>query len=364
MSLSDDRHAWAEPALEPVADEVFRIPLPLPGDALRAVNVYAIRAGRQLTLVDSGWETAASWALLEAQLQRLGGGVASVRTVAVTHLHHDHIGQAARLRDAAGATVCLGVGERQGLERLRQDPDHGRGRLATRLRRLGAGPLADHLAAGDPVGEEPPHRARYAAPDLYLGDGSVVVAGGRALTVLATPGHTAGHVCLVDPADGLLFAGDHVLPQITPSIGLEPVERPGALGDFLASLERVRRLDVRTVLPAHGPVFVDLAGRVDALTAHHEQRLAACSAALVTLGPDPATPQAVAEALPWTRRARRLADLDGFNQMLAVGETAAHLELLVARHLACRAPAGGVDRYRPGAGPPARTPTPATEESR
>jgi hypothetical protein len=38
---------------------------------------------------------------------------------------------------------------------------------------------------------------------------------------------------------------------------------------------------------------------------------------------------AVAQAVPWTRRRRRFADLDTFNQMLAINETVAHLELLV-----------------------------------
>ena len=45
----------------------------------------------------------------------------------------------------------------------------------------------------------------------------------RTLRVVPTPGHTQGHVVFTDSASGLLFAGDHVLPHITPSIGFEPV---------------------------------------------------------------------------------------------------------------------------------------------
>lgn len=41
------------------------------------------------------------------------------------------------------------------------------------------------------------------------------------LRVVATPGHSSGHVCLVDEPHGLIFSGDHVLPRISPHIALE-----------------------------------------------------------------------------------------------------------------------------------------------
>ena len=57
-----------------------------------------------------------------------------------------------------------------------------------------------------------------------------------------------------DHAAGLLFAGDHVLPTITPSIGFEPALPAQPLGDFLGSLTKVRGLPDLRLLPAHGPV--------------------------------------------------------------------------------------------------------------
>ncbi|HUY96634.1 MAG TPA: MBL fold metallo-hydrolase [Verrucomicrobiae bacterium] len=363
MAPVTDRHAWAEPGVEAVGDEVFRIPLPLPGDALRAVNVYAIRAGAAVTLVDAGWNAPASWTALEQGLRRLGRPVAAVRLVAVTHLHHDHVGQAARLREAAGATLLLGQGERPSLEQLLADTDQGRGRLIARLGRLGAGDLAEQLSQGGP---EPQERARYELPDLYLADGSQVLAGERRLTVIATPGHTHGHVCLWDEGERTLFAGDHVLPHITPSIGLEPVPARRPLADFLTSLERVRALPAERVLPAHGPVFDDLAGRVDELLHHHQERLDACREALHPVPPGAGGVDAreVAGRIRWTRAARRLHELNWFNQMLAVGETAAHLDVLVDRGLATGTEQDGVVRYRAACSPPSGPdPGPVTERS-
>ncbi len=359
-----DRHAWAEPGPEQVADDVFRIPLPLPGDALRAVNVYAIRDRSGVALVDAGWDTPASWAALDCGLRRLGAGIGAVRVVAATHLHNDHIGQAARLRDDAGAAILLGAGERPSLEQIRRDEDHGRGRVARRLRRLGAAELAARLEAGLAGGTEPPDRARYELPDVYLAEGSAVVAGGRPLAVVPTPGHTQGHVCLWDEGRRLLYAGDHVLPHITPSIGLEPVPARRPLADFLRSLGRVQDLPAAAVLPAHGPVFGDLRGRVLELLEHHERRLRQCRAALEQAAAAPGTAvdaALVAGRLRWTRREHRLQDLDGFNQMLAVGETAAHLDVLVDRGEAVQVEQDGVLRYRPGIPPsPDRTPAAAT----
>jgi len=88
----------------------------------------------------------------------------------------------------------------------------------------------------------------------------------------------------------------------------------------------VRDLPVTHVLPGHGPVFHDLAGRVDELLDHHRARLAACLDILADARPDSAL--AVSERLRWTRHDRAFGSLDPLNRMLAVTETVTHLELL------------------------------------
>jgi glyoxylase-like metal-dependent hydrolase (beta-lactamase superfamily II) len=170
-----------------------------------------------------------------------------------------------------------------------------------------------------------------------------VAVGGRELEVVPTPGHTQGHVVFHDTGHRLLFAGDHVLPRITPSIGFEPVPAANPLGDFLRSLAVVRARPDARLLPAHGPVADSVHARVDELTAHHGERLDRTEAA-VRAGAG--TGHEVAAMLTWTRRETALADLDPFNQMLAVMETGAHLDLLAAQgRLRVEADAGRVRRY-------------------
>jgi len=60
------RHEWEQPGAYRVADGVHRIPLPLPNDGLRAVNVHAIEDAGQLVMIDSGWALAQARELLEA----------------------------------------------------------------------------------------------------------------------------------------------------------------------------------------------------------------------------------------------------------------------------------------------------------
>jgi glyoxylase-like metal-dependent hydrolase (beta-lactamase superfamily II) len=131
-----------------------------------------------------------------------------------------------------------------------------------------------------------------------------------------------------EPDAGLLFAGDHVLPTITPSIGFEPVPASLPLGDFLSSLTKVRAMPDALLLPAHGPVAPSVHARVDELLAHHDERLSQCRNALA---PEGRSAYDVAARLTWTRHEHPLADLDTFNQTLAVLETRAHVELMVAR---------------------------------
>jgi hypothetical protein len=96
------------------------------------------------------------------------------------------------------------------------------------------------------------------------------------------------------------------------------------------------------LLPAHGPVAGSAHARVAQLLEHHDDRLADT---LGALGAQTLTAYAVAARLHWTRRRIAFADLDDFNQMLAVNETAAHLDVLVARGRAGMRADGDVRHY-------------------
>ncbi len=340
--VSTGAGAWTEPGAFEVAAGVWRVPLPLPNDGLRAVNVYVLRTDDGLVLVDAGWAIPVSRDLLENALDSLGHTLADIRRFLVTHVHRDHYTQAVTVRREFGTSVGLGIGERPTLE-LIQEP--GRGALQVQvdqLRAMGAGGLADDLAAL--VAGATPDRGVWEMPDEWLTDGVLELPGGRQLEAVSTPGHTAGHLVFHDLAARLLFAGDHVLPTITPSIGFEPVLSPDPLGAFLHSLAVVRARPDALLLPAHGSVAPSVHARVDQLVDFHGRRLDETEKAVLA---GSATPHEVAGQLTWTRREHRLADLDTFNAMLAVFETDAHLVLLAAQGRLARGVVDGVDHYGP-----------------
>ncbi len=331
---------WTTPGVFRCAPGVYRIPLPLPTDALRAVNVYALADDDGLVLIDSGWALAAARERLSSALAALGAGLGDVRRFLVTHAHRDHYTLAVELRREFGNRIALGRGEQPALDYLNQPGRRMFTAQGRRLARAGAGELLDRLRA---TASDSPPRGGWEPPDTWLDDGELLWAGTRKLRALATPGHTRGHLVFHDADGEVLFAGDHVLPHITPSIGFEPVPAELPLADFLTSLQLVRELPDARLLPAHGPTTDSVHERVDELVAHHDARLAASLAALASVED---TAAAVAAVLPWTRRHRTLAELDPVNQMLAVLETAAHLDLLVARGVLSSTELDGVVHYR------------------
>ncbi|HEX3648961.1 MAG TPA: MBL fold metallo-hydrolase [Pseudonocardiaceae bacterium] len=345
MDVDDPTRDWTEPGVYLVAPGVYQIPLPLPTDGLRAVNVYAIADGDDLVLIDSGWAIAAAKDVLIKALAGIDRGVADVRRFLVTHVHRDHYTQAVVLRREFGTPVSLGADERFTLERIAErvadpGPDDGPMFMA-RLRRAGAADLMARLEAVNRPQDSDRHA--WEMPDEWLADGATATVGARELTAVHTPGHTRGHLVFAEPDQGLLFAGDHVLPHITPSIGFEGAPADFPLRDYLASLRLVREMPDARLLPAHGPVSASVHARVDELLAHHDRRLDVV-ADLVARGAS--TAAEVAGLMTWTRRERKLADLDPFNEMLAVLETMSHLDVLMLQGRLTRADVGGTYYYR------------------
>ena len=73
------RHDWTVPGVYPVAPGVHRVPLPLPTDGLRAVNVYVVEDDGGLVLIDSGWALEQARTALTSALGALGAGLAARR---------------------------------------------------------------------------------------------------------------------------------------------------------------------------------------------------------------------------------------------------------------------------------------------
>ena len=136
-----DRYAWTEPAVEDLGGGVHRIPLPLPLDGLKAVNVYAITDPGGVDLIDAGMAIVAARERLTEALRQLGYGLGDVRNFLVTHIHIDHYSLAVELRREFRTLISLGEDERANMIATREMINGTGGHRvfgAESLRRLGA----------------------------------------------------------------------------------------------------------------------------------------------------------------------------------------------------------------------------------
>jgi glyoxylase-like metal-dependent hydrolase (beta-lactamase superfamily II) len=133
---------------------------------------------------------------------------------------------------------------------------------------------ADHAPAAIPL--KAATGAEIVAPRNVLGDAAVDrrIAGGESLTiedvtldVIATPGHTNEHVCFLT-SEGDLFSGDTILGAGTTAI----FPPDGHMADYFRSLQILRALRPRRILPAHGPIRDDAMALIDGYIAHRLER--------------------------------------------------------------------------------------------
>lgn len=317
---------WTAPGAHEVAEGVFRVPLSMPGDGLHAINVYALETADGLVLIDGGWRTATSFDELASALAGVGHDVSAIHDVYVTHVHRDHYTLAVELRRRFGTRVQLGRDEAPGLHELLEICSNVPVTSLVQLRRSGDAELAATIEAM--TAREEFDIEAWEKPDVWLEPGAYAV-GGRALDAVATPGHTKGHLVYHDLDAELLFAGDHLLPTISPSIGFELGDWESPLASYLASLELILERPDARLLPAHGAPAASAHARTAELLEHHDVRLEETLRALDAR--DTATASDVARALTWTRRRRSYDELDDFNKMIATCETIAHLDVLVER---------------------------------
>jgi glyoxylase-like metal-dependent hydrolase (beta-lactamase superfamily II) len=138
----------------------------------------------------------------------------------------------------------------------------------------------------------------------------------------------------------VLFAGDQLLPDISPNVGLHPQSTPDPLDDFLGSLRRLEALQPSLVLPAHGRPYRDASARVRYLENHHARRK---DQILEIVGRRELTAWQVALEV-WGERA------NVYERRLALQEGLAHLQsLAVANKLEKRASAEAVTWRTPSA---------------
>ena len=201
------------------------------------VNMYLILEPDGLTLIDAGVAKSGAKVVLEA-LEKLGRPPSDLKRILITHADPDHIGSVAGLKAATGAQIVIGRGEAAAMARGKPSRP-----VKNPVMRL----MIDLMMKIQPLGA-----------DVELEDGAELpVLGG--LRVIASPGHTRGHVSYFSPRDRILFAGDAMLV----SKGKLSWSEGPFTQDYAEGLKTVRKLEAlnpSVVCCGHGnPVRADTA---------------------------------------------------------------------------------------------------------
>ena len=314
-----------EPGLwQQVSPGILWLRMPLPFD-LDHINLYLVEDHDPLTqtkgyaLIDTGIGVGKTQELWDSLLEKLG---MPLTKVIVTHMHPDHIGMAGYLVEkfrvpfymshseyfvaralCAGSRGASDWQDDEYLVRCGMSEEHVANASEKRKKNKGVGQVILPI----PLAHE------------RLQEGEEITIGTDQWQIIIGRGHSPEHVCLYNPTSHVLISGDHVLPLITPNIGVYSTEpNANTLKMYLDTLPQFKSLPTDTlVLPSHKQPFIGLHTRVDELIAHHHEHLENIQA-FCTEG------KTIKECLPVLFKR----ELNQHNMFFALAEAFSHLNYL------------------------------------
>lgn len=257
--------AWQKVFDDP---EVFLIRVPFQNVITTETNVYVIRSGEDVLLVDLGAPTEDAAGVLRAALAEIGVEL-SCASVFFTHLHYDHAGLGCRL------PVCCDAIYVNALEMRAAQPS-----FATQLSKH----VAERFMTEGM--DEADARAICAVVQITtpiagcvsrveeVAEGDIIRVGPFGFEVIDLPGHTRGMQGLFQRDTGLCFAGDQLLFQITPSVGLF-LDGADSVAAYETSMRKLMALPITHLLHSHGDLRPDFRERAERILRSREQRLEA-----------------------------------------------------------------------------------------
>jgi len=237
---------------------IYRIQSALPL-SLAEVNFYFIQDSLP-TLIDAGINTEECFNLLDSSIRQCGSSLSRIKRIILTHGHLDHMGLAGKVKEISGAEVYI--------HQLDKNKSVRGANLRSSISKYDFNKF--FREAGSPenlIRDTSNYIIQRFAKYIYplsgvstVGDGERFDFDDFRITVISTPGHTAGSICLLNEEDGTLFSGDSLLKKIIPKLIAE-VKDTDKLKDYKSlcsyegSLKRLESLKVKSIYPGHGSPF-------------------------------------------------------------------------------------------------------------
>lgn len=298
-------------------DQIFAVSLPLPF-SLKQITAYVVESAGKLTIIDTGLHTKQTSDTWLQFFREKNWQWDQVKKIIVTHYHPDHYGFAGKLQEWSGASVYIAKMEYDQIQAFWNLSIGNSSSVAAFFASFGFPTerlfeITRHMESFRSVIEPHPVDVKWIQAE------EEIEIGAEFYRVIHTPGHSQGHLSFLHE-NGNFFAGDVILPKITPNIPLLPKGDPNPLLTFFATLEKIDSLHIKKVYPAHGNVFYAVKQRTNEIKNHHYERLKKIKDILKTNLKQ--TGFQVCERLFHNRK------LDIHNLRFAFSETLAHLEYL------------------------------------
>jgi glyoxylase-like metal-dependent hydrolase (beta-lactamase superfamily II) len=264
--------------IQEVASGIFWLRMPLPFD-LDHINLYLLEDNQNgqdgYALIDTGIGTHKTELLWDTLLDTLDKPITKV---IVTHLHPDHIGMAGYLVDKFRVPLYMSQAEYFTARALSAGA-RGASDWQDDEYLVRCGMTAEYVANAKKNRKDSKGMGQIIRPiplQFYrLQAGDNISIGKHEWQVYIGRGHSPEHVCLFNADTNILISGDHVLPGISPNIGVYSTEPDAnSLKLYLDTLPQFTQLPEGTlVLPSHKQPFYGLHSRVNDLISHHHAHL-------------------------------------------------------------------------------------------
>ncbi len=317
----------------------LKLPITVEQSNLTHVNVYLIKGTKGYLLVDSGWNTDESFTTFHNYLLKHGLSFLDIKQILITHVHPDHYGMAGRIKQLSGAEIMMHHIEKDFIRPRYINMNELLALTDKALTANGASAKEMEVLRDASLGLE--NFVVPTLPDTTLHDGEIIKTGLFTFRVIWTPGHSSGHLCLYEPEKKIFLSGDHILPKITPNVGLHPQSIENPLGRYIESLQQIKKLDIKLMLPGHDQPFKNVKTRINEIIKHHNQRNLEI---LKTLELGAQTAYKIAQEISWGNN-NTWKNLPPFHKRMAVFETLAHLEMMAAEERVDKVSRKGVFYY-------------------
>jgi glyoxylase-like metal-dependent hydrolase (beta-lactamase superfamily II) len=302
--------------------EIIRVRIPLPF-RLNHVNCYLAKGAEGWTILDAGLGYDMTRETWKKTFTEHGLKPTDIKQIYLTHYHPDHYGFCGELQQWTGAKVYM---SRRSYEQAQT--------MWTEERFVNA--KQNYIRSGipEPVAEQIDVMGRrfsgwvrpHATADHWIEEGDTFQFGALTYEAVHTPGHADGHMCLINKAEKVWIAADHLLAKITPNITYTIKGKGDPLKDYLNSLRRIKDFDLDYVIPGHGSTFTDVTKRINEVLDHHDKRLSLVMESVKGNGSDSSTGGKDAYQVCQDLFSKQLNEHE---IRFAIGETLAHLQYLV-----------------------------------